>query len=801
MRPIAATVSRSPFGKHPLGRFFIAGLSAGLILAVLLAANVAAAAEYNPARTSPAAGEQGSAARRVIVKFRNTSRLSTQATTNGESATPQAVDTTRVNALANRARFTVQASRALSTTMHVMQIAPFTNNETAAETLEHLRADSDVEFAELDRRVYPHATSNDPLAIGQWYLQAVQKSSINANAAWDITTGNEGVVIAVVDTGVRFDHPDLGRASASGRLLAGYDFVSQDGNNDFSTANDGNGRDADPSDPGDNCGSDGSSWHGTRVSGIIGALTDNTTGVAGIVWKGYILPVRVIGKCGGFNSDVVAGIRWAAGLNVPGVPTIPSPAQVINVSLGGDGPCDSASASVINEVSTAGVLVVVSAGNEGGPVASPANCPGAMGIVGVRHAGTKVGFSSLGPQIAIAAPGGNCVNTGPGDPCLFSIDTTSNNGATTPGTSTYTNQLNTNVGTSFSSPIVSGIAGLMLSVNGNLKSSQLIKRMQNGATKPFPTTSDTGTPPVCHVPVSAADIQALECSCTTSTCGAGMANANGAVNEALRPIAAVLTPTSVSAGQNVSLQASGSAAACGRTVSSYAWTVVSGTAALTGENTNTAVLQAPTSGTVTVRVTVTDDAGRTDAADVVVSPTTATTSAPSNAGTKACLTAVVPPAGISIAASDASASEAGAQTGAFTLTRTGSTTAALQVALTMTGTATAGTDYQAISTNVTIPAGSSTATVTVTPTDDTVFDPDETVVATIQTSAALELGTSTATVTITDNEAAPPPSNSDGGGGGGGGALDLLTLIAAMGFAAHAVLRRRRAAVLVLKDR
>jgi serine protease len=792
MRPIAATVSRSPFRSPPLDRFFIAGLSAAAILAALLAANVASAAEYNPARTRPAASEQN-ATQRVIVKFRDTSRLSTQATANGESATA-AVDTTRVNALASRIRFTVQASRALSSTMHVMQIAPLTNNETAAETLARLRADSDVEFAELDRRVYPHATSNDPLATGQWYLQAAQSSAINANAAWDTTKGHDGVVIAVVDTGVRFDHPDLGRASAGGRFLAGYDFVSQDGNNDFSTANDGNGRDADPSDPGDNCGSDNSSWHGTRVSGIIGALTDNSVGVAGIMWDGYILPVRVLGRCGGFNSDVVAGIRWAAGLNVPGVPTNPNPAQVINVSLGGEGPCDSASGSAINEVSAAGVLVVVSAGNEGGPVDSPANCPGAMGIVGLRHRGTKVGFSSLGPQIALGAPGGNCVNTGAGQPCLFSIDTTSNGGAAAPGASTYTDQLDTNVGTSFSSPIVSGIAGLMLAVNGNLKSSQLIKRMQDGSTKPFPTTSDTGTPPVCHVPVSSADIQALECSCTTSTCGAGMANANGAVNEALRPIAAVLTPTSVSAGQNVSLQATGSAAACGRTVSSYAWTVVSGTAALTNANTNTVGLTAPTSGTVTVRVTVTDDAGRTDAADVVVSPTSATTTAPSNAGTKACLTAVVPPAGISIAASDASASEAGAQTGAFTLTRTGSTAAALQVTLAMTGTATAGTDYQAITTAVTIPAGSGTAVVTVTPTDDTVFEGDETVIATIQTSSTLEIGTNTATVTITDNESAPPPSNSDGGGGGGGGALDLLTLLAAMGFAAHAVLRRRRAA-------
>jgi serine protease len=522
-------------------------------------------------------------------------------------------------------------------------------------------------------------------------------------------------------------------------------------------------------------------------------MTDNGTGVAGVMWNGYILPVRVLGKCGGFNSDVLAGIRWAAGLSVPGVPANPNPAQVINVSLGGQGVCDSASAEVIDEVTTGGVLVVVSAGNEGGPVDSPANCPGAMGIVGLRHAGTKVGFSSLGPQIALAAPGGNCVNTGAGQPCLFSIDTTSNTGLTTPGESSYTNQTNTNVGTSFSSPIVSGIAGLMLAVNGNLKSSQLIKRMQDGATKPFPTTSDTGTPPVCHVPVSPADVQAAECSCTTSTCGAGMANANGAVNEALRPIAAILTPTSVSAGQNVTLRGNGSAAACNHTISTYAWSVVSGTAALTGANTDTAVLQAPATGSATIRLTVTDEVGKTDSADVVVSATAATTSAPSNAGTKACLTAVAVPTTVSITASDANAAEAGADPGTFTIARTGSTTDALSVTLAFAGTATGGgVDYQAAPVALTIPAGAASAIVTITPVDDTVVDAAETVVATVQVSAGVLLGTSTsASITIADNDVTPPPSNSDGGGGGGGGALDLLTLLAALGFASRAVLERR----------
>ena len=186
--------------------------------------------------------------------------------------------------------------------------------------------------------------------------------------------------------------------------------------------------------------------------------------------------MRVLGKCGGLDSDILDAMRWAAGLHVAGIPDNTHPAQVINMSLGGTGTCTPAEQTVINEVVNAGVTVVVSAGNEGGPVDSPANCAGAAGIAGIRQVGTKVGFSSLGPEVALSSPAGNCVNAS--GACLFSIDTTINNGATTPTTSGYTDQLNPNLGTSFSSPIVAGIAGLMTSVNANLKPAQLIARLK-----------------------------------------------------------------------------------------------------------------------------------------------------------------------------------------------------------------------------------------------------------------------------------------------------------------------------------
>ena len=378
------------------------------------------------------------------------------------------------------------------------------------------------------------------------------------------------------------------------------------------------------------------------MAGIIGALTNNAEGVAGATWSPWILPVRVLGKCGGLDSDIIEAMAWAGGIHVNGVPDNPYPAKIENMSLGSFGPCGAAYASVIGALATRGVLVVVSAGNEGGPVGSPANCAGAAAVTGLRHAGTKVGFASLGPQVAIGAPGGNCVNTA-GGPCLFSIDTTYNTGTQTPAAHGYTNQTNVNVGTSFSAPIVSGIAALMAGANGNLNAAQLRARLREGATTPFPQSADP-TVPMCHVPTGPNDLQISECNCTTSTCGAGMANAEGALAAALRPIAALSAPATVAAGQTVNLSGAGSAGACNRTIASYFWEVVSGTGVLTGpSNTPTTSVNAPVTGSFTVRLTVTDDVGEQDAADIEIASTSTVTSAPSTAGSNACPVDMSPP--------------------------------------------------------------------------------------------------------------------------------------------------------------
>jgi serine protease len=587
-----------------------------------------------------------------------------------------------------------------------------------------------------------------------------------------VTTGSTGVVIADIDTGVRFDHPDLLRAGAgdNGRLLPGYDFVS-----DPLVGNNGEGRNPDASDPGDwvsmadtntpeftGCAVENSSWHGTRVVGILGAITNNATGVGGLTWSSWILPVRALGKCGGNDSDIEMAMLWAAGIHVDGVPDNPYPAKIENLSIGAAGACTNSYPEIISQVIARGVLIVVSAGNEGGPVDAPANCPGVAGIAGLRHAGTKVGYSNVGPEVALSAPAGNCVNITVGSPCLYSLDTTYNLGTTVPTTNGYTDETNTNLGTSFSAPIVSGIAGLMLAVNGNLTSAQLIARLRESAL-PFPQTSLDATtpPPACHVPSGPSDVQSAECICTLDgqTCGAGMANANAAVTAALRPIAAVAVPASVTPGGNVVLLGTGSQAACHHTISSYAWSIAGAGAnppGISGANTSTATVIAPASGSFVAQLTVTDDAGSQDTADVTVNPTSASTTAPANAGTTACLAAVAIASPVMVTVSPASASlrvGMGTQAFAASVTDTPNTAVSWQVNKVKGGNATLGTISSA---GVYTPP----ATVSV-----------QLVVTVTATSDAVSTQTGSAQVTVT-----PAPSS----GGGGGGAIDLFTLAAGL---------------------
>ena len=731
-----------------------------LVACLTLAGAVANAQETNPVLRHPA---NDAAEARVLVKFRDsgaTGRVQAQAATD------------KVAALATRTGIRFRNSRTLGPRWHVVELDP---TVSTPEQLVRILADDSVEYATLDQRRYPHALPNDPLyagATGQWYLQsnATNPAAINAEQAWDTTTGSSSVVIAVIDTGVRYDHPDLGSIAQGGRLLPGYDFIT-----DARVANDGDGRDADATDPGDfvsstdltdpffkDCGpASNSSWHGTRVSGIIGARANNAEGIAGTTWSPSILPVRVLGKCGGFDSDIIAAMLWAAGIHVDGVPDNAFPAQIENLSLGASGVCRQTYIDAVAAVAARGAIVVVSAGNEGGPVDAPANCPGAVGVAGLRHIGTKVGFSSLGNEVALSAPGGNCVNVN-GGPCLFPINTTTNLGTTTPGANSYSDQLSPSVGTSFSAPIVSGIAGLMLAVNGNLVPAQVRGRLREGAVTPFPVSSDPAIP-MCHVPTSAADVQTSECSCTTDTCGAGMANAPGAVLAALRPIATVVLPATVTAGQSVSLSAGTSTAATGHAIASYAWT---GSVVVTPPDQATGMLLAPTAGSAQVCVTVSDDAGRQDTAEILLTPTSAAVvSIPGNANPCSVLpiTVDVTPSTATIQAS---------ATQQFTATVANSTNTAVNWSV--NGIAGGNAAVGTVSTTGLYTAPAVTANL---------------VVSVAAAWAGDASHASAAQVTVTPIPAPPPTVVPQSSGGGGGGAFGLLELV---GLAALGLLRRRR---------
>jgi serine protease len=525
---------------------------------------------------------------------------------------------------------------------------------SSAQLLTRLREQTDVEWAVLDERRTISALPNDPYygggqtsitpTVGQWYLRPPDStliSAINMPGAWDITSGSANVTVAVLDTGTRYDHPDL-----AGKLHPGYDFVS-----DNTNANDGGGRDADANDPGDwitaaennavggpfyhqgprNDAGDyiaaDSSWHGTQTAGIVGAASDNGVGMSSVGRNVMVLPVRVLGKSGGLDSDIIAAMRWAAGIATPGIATNPHPAQVISMSLGKSGACPVSYQAVLAELAAANVTVVVAAGNGAGTsVEAPANCGnGLIAVAGVRHVGTKVGFSSMGPETTIAAPGGNCVNTT--GACLYAILTTTNKGATTPSTSGYSDSFNYSVGTSFSTPMVAGVVGLMLSANPKLTPTQVRSALQSSA-RAFPQKDPNNandTVPVCRAPT--ATLEQIECYCTTSTCGAGMLNAAGAVAAVAPagtvPPSAVVTASSATptVGDTVTLGGDRSSANGNRSVTGYSWSVTAGAAQGTlngATNIATASLVTKGVGPVTVSLTVTDSAGASSSTSVVV---------------------------------------------------------------------------------------------------------------------------------------------------------------------------------------
>jgi serine protease len=426
---------------------------------------------------------------RVIVKYRDAQPAANGSTVivEGGSSARKA----RLDRAGQQFGVLVRESHALANGAKVFKLDRRHNlAEVRSLATEMMMRDASIEYAEPDRIMTHAATPTDPRFTDQWhYYDAV--GGLRLPTAWDISTG-AGVVVAVIDTGYR-PHADL-----AGQILPGYDFIST-----AAIGNDGNGRDSDASDPGDGitagaCGGgqpfsdQPSSWHGTHVAGTVAARTNNGAGVAGVAYNAKIVPVRVLGKCGGYTSDIADAITWASGGTVSGVPANPNKARVLNLSLGGGGACSATMQNAVNGARARGAVVVAAAGNSAMDVrnASPANCTGVIAVAATGRTGGRARYSNFGALVAVAAPGGDGAS---------GVLSTLNSGRSGPLADTYA----VYQGTSMAAPHVAGVAALMLALNTNLTPDEIATRLKSTA-------------------------RAFPASC--SGCGAGIVNARAAAD-------------------------------------------------------------------------------------------------------------------------------------------------------------------------------------------------------------------------------------------------------------------------------
>ncbi len=319
---------------------------------------------------------------------------------------------------------------------------------------------------------------NDPLAEQQWSFMSptVYTGAADVFNAQINNSSLAEVVVAVIDSGVMLTHEDL-------YTLPGYDFVST-----ATTGNDGDGRDSDPTDPGDwvsdeelltgnlgpGCTASDSTWHGTAIAGLIGAASANNLGIAGGAAKVALLPVRITGKCGGYIHDMVDGIRWAAGLSVSGVPENPHPARIINLSVGFAGRCEADLQRAINDATSAGSIVIAAATNSAADLDSspysPAICDNVLSIAANTREGNLTDYSAHGSMIFLMAPGGTR------DDGIITTENRSNSAPDLASGYGY------HYGTSLASAHVSAAVATLLSIDPTLDNRSIRNTLINAST-------------------------------------------------------------------------------------------------------------------------------------------------------------------------------------------------------------------------------------------------------------------------------------------------------------------------------
>ncbi len=426
----------------------------------------------------------------------------------------------------------------------------------AEALMRQIAANPNVEYVEIDKLNKPVFTPNDT-RFGEQFGFGTGAGGTYATQAWDVTSG-AGSVVAVLDTGIT-NHSDL-----NANILPGYDFII-----DTAVAADGNGRDSDPSDPGDAYGGYPSSWHGTHVAGTVAAVTNNSKGVAGMAFSAKVVPVRVLGKGGGYDSDIADAVIWASGGSVSGVPANANPAEAINLSLGGQGTCGSAMQSAINGAVGRGTTLAIAAGNSNANTSgfSPANCNNVIAVGSVTSTGARSSFSNYGAIVDVAAPGS-------------SILSTLNSGTAGPGTESYASYS----GTSMATPHVAGVIALIQSVSATPKTPAEVETIIKNTARAFPSTPSQ--------PIGTGILQA---KAAVDAAGGGGGN-----------VAPVANFTSSVSGLTVSFTDTSSDS--DGSIASRSWNFGDGTSS-TATNPSKTYAAA---GTYTVTLTVTDDDGATN---------------------------------------------------------------------------------------------------------------------------------------------------------------------------------------------